>query len=153
MGFTPLQSAIAKGLTEIAQLLLDAGADVNAPAAPKCGRTALQAAVEAGNIQFVQLLLDAGADAAAKGGYLGIAMTLLEAGADVNEPPPADGGRTTLQEAAMNGRIDMVQLLLNAGIDRRGGKQLWFETAIELAREFGHFAIVDLLEKHLGSWR
>jgi ankyrin repeat protein len=118
------------GRLDMTQLILDAGADVGAPPSPKEGITALQAA--------------------AKRGYLGIAMKLLEAGADVNEPPPPDGGRTALQEAAMNGRIYMVQLLLNAGIDQSGDGEMWFHVAIRLAREFGNFAVADLLENHVG---
>ncbi|KAL3462774.1 ankyrin repeat-containing domain protein [Aspergillus heterothallicus] len=160
---TPLQLALLCQKSEIVRLLLDAGADLNAPAQRKRGRTALQAAVEDGNIDLVQQFLDAGADvhgapaledgttalqSAARQGLLGIAIKLLQAGADVNEPPPPGGGRTALQEAAMHGRLDMVQLLLNGGIDRRGMRELWFQTAIALALDFGHFAIAEMLSTH-----
>ena len=39
---------------------------------------------------------------------------LLKAGADVNASPAVTSGRTALEEAE-HGRLDLVQLLLNAG--------------------------------------
>jgi ankyrin repeat protein len=44
------------------QLLLDASADVNAPAAGIGGITALRAAAEEGNFELVRLFLDIDAD-------------------------------------------------------------------------------------------
>jgi ankyrin repeat protein len=41
---------------------------------------------------------------------------LLKAGADVNASPAYIEGRTALEGAAENGRLDLVQLLLNAGV-------------------------------------
>jgi hypothetical protein len=58
---TALQVSAIKGYVGIAKMLLDAGADVNAPAALEYGRTALEGAAEHGRIDMVQLLLNAGA--------------------------------------------------------------------------------------------
>jgi ankyrin repeat protein len=46
---------------QIVQLLLESGADFNAPGDGDHGRTALRAAAENDNVQMVQLLLDSGA--------------------------------------------------------------------------------------------
>lgn len=64
---TPLQHAVELGNMEIFNLLLEHGADVNAPAADDGGVTALQ-------IAAIQ-------------GYIGIARRLLDLGADVNQEP------------------------------------------------------------------
>lgn len=52
---------------------------------------------------------------AAIGGYVGIALLLLEKGADVNAPAAKFHGRTALEGAVEHGRIDMLKLLHNAG--------------------------------------
>jgi ankyrin repeat protein len=53
---------VINGFFEIAIVLLDAGADVNAPGSCINGRTALEGAAERGRIDIVQWLLNAGAD-------------------------------------------------------------------------------------------
>lgn len=62
-----MQHAVELGNMEIFNLLLEHGADVNAPAADDGGVTALQ-------IAAIQ-------------GYIGIARRLLDLGADVNQEP------------------------------------------------------------------
>ncbi|THX83522.1 hypothetical protein D6D04_02950, partial [Aureobasidium pullulans] len=87
------------GHERIAQMLLDKGADINAPGGHY--GNALQAASVGGYDKIVQLLLDKGADVTAQGGQYGnalqaasyygygkIVQTLLDKGADVN----AEGG-------------------------------------------------------------
>ncbi|KAI1357142.1 Clr5 domain-containing protein, partial [Xylaria arbuscula] len=56
---TALQYISGKGDIEVAEVLLAAGANVNAPPADWNSRTALQAAAESGNIELVQVLLSA----------------------------------------------------------------------------------------------
>lgn len=56
----PLNSAVAAQATDIARLLIAAGADVDAR--QEGGITPLQAAAHAGNAELVELLLQAGAD-------------------------------------------------------------------------------------------
>ncbi|KAI9849788.1 MAG: hypothetical protein M1838_006254 [Thelocarpon superellum] len=89
--------ACQRGLLECVELLLAKNADVNAAASRVAGVTALQAA--------------------AIGGYVAIAMRLLDAGADVNAPAAKFEGRTAIEGAAEHGRLDMVVLLLNAGAE------------------------------------
>ena len=64
---TPLIVAVEMGSIQIAQRLLEAGADVNAHNEPKIGDTALHRAAENGTLEMVQLLLQAGANPIIKG--------------------------------------------------------------------------------------
>jgi ankyrin repeat protein len=131
MPHTPLQMASRDGSKEIVELLLELGAEVNAPPAKNFGATA---------VQF-----------AAIKGLLGIAHLLLEYGADVNAPPAEVGGRTALEGAAEHGRIDMVQLLLNAGANIfQEGEEAQYESAIRRASQNGHHAVRRLLESYRG---
>lgn len=59
-GFTPLHFAAREGQLEVARLLLDAGADVNAPAAD--GKSPLNLAIYNGHYTLAELLIDRSAD-------------------------------------------------------------------------------------------
>lgn len=163
---TALQAAIATRYfdLEVVHLLLDNGADLNAPA-PKgrSTRTALQAAIETANsMEIIQLLLSRGADVnalagpirgatalqvAAIKGYVGLAVQLLSAGADVNAPSSYEG-RTALEGAAELGRLDMVQVLLNAGGGYDKSRAEDYGTALSLAKSQGFIAVHDLIKAH-----
>ncbi|KAH6975725.1 ankyrin repeat-containing domain protein, partial [Ilyonectria destructans] len=127
-GLYPIQAAAMYGRNEIAQLLVDAHADVNAPADGQYFCTALEWAV---HIEFhlwssgkeeelVRILLNAGARIEDKGALLleaicanlfNFALELLEDGIDANASSPA------LMEAARVGNMELVRLLLNCGAD------------------------------------
>jgi hypothetical protein len=94
---TPLICVIQGGNSELAQLLIHFGADVNAPPAGGYCQTALQAAAEKGNIELVRIL--------------------LHAGADVNAPPAEDSGATALQICVISGFFEIAIVLLDAGAD------------------------------------
>jgi ankyrin repeat protein len=69
--------------------------------------------------------------------------------ADVNAPEARKEGYTALQGAARCGRIDMIKLILNAGVDitsKLGCDQL--ERALEYAVAYGHNAAAKFLECH-----
>jgi ankyrin repeat protein len=130
MPHTPLQMASRDGSKEIAELLLEHGADVNAPPAREFSATALQfAAIK---------------------GLLGIAYLLLQYDANVNAPAAEVEGRTALEGAAEHGRIDIVQLLLNSGANIFQDGQEQFDNAVRRASGNGHHAVRRLLESYHG---
>ena len=117
---SPLYFAAQRGHVKVVELLLEAGAEVNA--VTRFG-TALQIAARGNRIQIVEVLLENGADPnipggpemkmplhdAAERGALEAARVLLENGADVN-------GRTSMLHppihlAAFKGKDDLVALL------------------------------------------
>ena len=159
-----LHAAIKAKSLEVVKLLIQRGADVNLPATAGRKRTPLQLAAETGDYDIVLRLINNGArindtptreaggtplQLAAINGFLGTAWLLLEFGADVNAAPSQVNGRTALEGAAEYGRIDMVQLLHNVGVDIEGPRGLRNGLAIQLARENGHLATVELLESFL----
>lgn len=153
--------AIAEKNFDLINLLIDAGAMVNAPAGDGIWFTPLQAAANGGSLELVRKLRELGADVnappaeqfgatalqlAAMRGYIGIARYLLDEGADVNAPPAKISGRTALEVAAEQGRIDMIQFLLNAGakIHGPGGEQ--YSRALSFASRNGKRAARRYLE-------
>lgn len=92
---TALQHAVDKESTEMAILLVNSGANVNAPAGIDSGATALQIASIQGSIPMVTYLINRGANPFA--------------------PGAVKHGRTAVQGAAEHGRKDVVELLLAHG--------------------------------------
>ena len=149
----PLHNAILRNRTEIAVLLLDAGADVNAP--DRSQRTPLHLAVERNNLAVLQALLARKAKpnerdkigwtplhhAAAKD-RVEIARALLQGGADVNTL--SERGGTALHEAAASGRAEMVKLLLEAKVDPTVVSKMGV-TALDIAREYKNGAAIAIL--------
>lgn len=150
--FSAILTAVETGSIGMAQLLIDAGANINQPTTLEIRRTPLQLAAHMGDFEMVQYLLNKGAEVnaepadylgatalqlAAVGGYIGVAKLLLENGADPNAAPCKHDGRTALEGAAEHGRIDMLKFLVNAGarID-----QPQYGRAKELAAGNGHMA-------------
>jgi len=96
-GFTLLQLSASRGFVEVGRVLLDYGADVNAPPVPSSRDTALTLASEKGLVQLVDLLLKRGAQVdmknkngnsalwlAANGGHLRVVQLLYKAKADID---------------------------------------------------------------------
>ncbi|KAK3902110.1 ankyrin repeat-containing domain protein [Staphylotrichum tortipilum] len=163
----PIQTAARRQDSEMVEFLLSRNADINAPARPNGGqpRTPLQLAAERGQGDMVRMLLDRGADineasaptrgrtalqAAASGlegsPHMEVVEFLLDKGADINAAP---SGRYAIEGAAEHGRLDMVQLLLNAGARGNVRDGTGFAFAITLANGEGHFAIAE----HAGECR
>ena len=126
-GTTPLHQAVFADHTEIAQMLLRAGA--NATVGDRYGVTPLFLACLNGNATLVQQLLDKGADA--------------------NAVDPA--GETALMAASRTGVPAAVQVLLERGarVDARDPE--FQQTALMLAVRENHAAAVDLLIRHGAS--
>jgi ankyrin repeat protein len=126
-GFTPLHLAAFFGHADVAEILVRAGAAVNAESENGARLAPLNSAA-------------AGRDAQAA---LAIALLLLGHGADPNHTQT--GGYTPLHSAAANGNTELVHALLNSGADRnrRSADGL---TASAFARQRGHKQIAGILE-------
>ncbi|KAK0636444.1 ankyrin repeat-containing domain protein, partial [Bombardia bombarda] len=127
---TPLQKAVETGNLELVNVLLNAGADVNAPAARARGGTALQLAAICG--------------------FLEIADILVEAGANINASPGEVDGRTALEGAAEHGRIDMLHFLLQKGAEIDKDQRKHYQRAIKYALSCGHNAAANVWYTHSG---
>uniref|UniRef100_A0A670J4U2 Ankyrin repeat and KH domain containing 1 n=1 Tax=Podarcis muralis TaxID=64176 RepID=A0A670J4U2_PODMU len=122
-GLTPLMEAASGGYAEVGRVLLDKGADVNAPPVPSSRDTALTIAADKGHYKFCELLINRGAHIdvrnkkgntplwlAANGGHLDVVQLLVQAGADVDG---ADNRKITpLMSAFRKGHVRVVQFLV-----------------------------------------
>ncbi|KAI1736049.1 hypothetical protein F4680DRAFT_271001 [Xylaria scruposa] len=162
---TPLQAAACVGSLDLAQFLIQRGADVNRPGKGFYGETALQRACSKfpQNIDLIKLLITSGADvnappapqwgrtafqAAAMDGNFEVALLLLDHGADVNASPSTSGGYCALDGAAYCGKLDMVQFLLQLGALSHYGGESGYKGAIRNAEIRRHSAIVDTIRQH-----
>jgi ankyrin repeat protein len=122
VGWTPLMTAIYKGNAEIVEILLKAGAKVDAD---NCvGWPPLHCAVEHGRTEIMEILLKDGAK-----------VDTID-----------NGGRTPLHYAARNGNAEIVEILLKAGakvdaIDKKG------KTPLHRAARYADAKIVEILLK------
>ena len=161
---TAFLAAIDTQILSTVELFIRYGADVNFPTRLRVKRTPLQRAAELGNLDIVDMLVNRGADvnasaAASRGGtalqlaaagcHVSVACRLLSLGADVNTPGSTINGKTALEAAAEQGRLDMVQILFNAGAGSKGSDKGQITNAIALANGNGHFGVCELLERHL----
>ncbi|KAM7210792.1 hypothetical protein V8F06_013817 [Rhypophila decipiens] len=130
--YTPLEVAAKACNTEVADVLLKAGADTNHPPTRDSGATPLQWAVIHNHMVLVRKLLDAGAD--------------------VNAQCSVVDGRTALEGAAEHGHLDMLYLLLTNGalVDGEVGRRQYIR-AVMYAENEGHMAAANLLREH-GGW-
>ena len=125
-GWTPLHLAAFFGWAELANALIDRGADVNSRSTNSMKNTPLHAAAAGGSVPLLELLLKRGAHpnasqeggwtalhAAAQAGNRAMAETLLAHGADVNQR--ADNNQSPLDMALLKGHQDLVELLEQLG--------------------------------------
>lgn len=161
---TPLQSAVWMKHDDIVKLLLQRGADVNAPANENGGQTALQIAASQNNHAMVKLLVSHKADVngmpspvrgrsalqeAASRGFVQLTQYLLDCGADPNLPAARLGGFTALQGAAIEGKLRIVIMLLQAGAHVNAAPAIeQGRSATEGAAENGRLDTLHLLLKH-----
>ena len=120
-----LCSAVYYANEEIAQILIDGGADFDSTCGEYDGRTPLGIAVFYGQEELVQILINAGANANAdpinilcSAVYYGrgeIAQILIDGDADVNAECQGYRYETPLGIAVYYGREELVQILIDAG--------------------------------------
>lgn len=159
---TVFQTAVKKGNIDLIELLLNAGADMEAYSPTDAPRTALQYAAQRGNTVVVRFLLERGANcnapaadlmgatalqAAAIGGNLQITLMLLKAGANINAPAARIHGRSALEAAAEHGRLDILSLFLKNDTDTDGLESRCRDAAMLAERE-GHVYISRMLRAY-----
>lgn len=123
-GWTPLHLAAFFAQPAVADVLLEAGADVHARARNGTTNTPLHAGAAGRNLDVVRMLVEHGADVNAR----------------------QEGGFTALHSAALNGDVEMARFLISHGADvqaRAGNNQ----NAMDLALTKGHQAMVNLLDE------
>uniref|UniRef100_A0A8C3ML47 Uncharacterized protein n=1 Tax=Geospiza parvula TaxID=87175 RepID=A0A8C3ML47_GEOPR len=149
-GLTPLMEAASGGYAEVGRVLLDKGADVNAPPVPSSRDTALTIAADKGHYKFCELLINRGAHIdvrnkkgntplwlAANGGHYDVVQLLVQAGADVDA---ADNRKITpLMSAFRKGHVKVVQFLVK--------EVNQFPSDIECMRYIATITDKDLLKK------
>lgn len=151
-GWTPLMFAVDSSRYDAVELLLDAGADVEAIA---IGTTPLDIAVGRRDFEMMRLLLEHGARPGPSRGYrldplstavgendTALVRMLIARGAQVDGRDPA--GRTPLMTAAERGAAEAFRVLLKAGADP-GARAANGWTAARYAMANGHEAIAAQL--------
>jgi uncharacterized protein len=126
-GFGPLGLACFFGHEPVARMLLAGGARVDRPSSNGMAVMPLHSAAAARSVPIVRLLLAGGAPVNARQGL-------------------GEGGFTPLMEAALNGQVEMVELLMRHGADPfmkdDDGK-----SAADHARDRGHTALAARLAR------
>jgi len=153
-GTTALEHAVKNANREMVQLLLSAGAKVNAKNAE--GETVLMMLDDDATSDLVWDLLNAGADVNLKNDSGATALmqlavsnnleglkTLLDAGAEVNTKDKE--GRTALMLAASEGLVNNVRALVLAGADINAIDEDDMN-ALDMAAENDHLAVVRFLK-------
>jgi ankyrin repeat protein len=166
---TPLHVACRKGYIDIAQILLNAGADVNSRTT--WNKTPLHRAMDGPHQEVVALLISWGADANVRDrglrtplhpflsfrqdntgatatkmeDYKRAVAVLLSHGADVNAKTKE--GYTPLMSAAWSQSTAVVEMLLLAGADPNAEAKDGI-TALSIARASGQNEIAEVLMQH-----
>ena len=150
---TPLDRAVSAGFRDIAELLIENGADCGK--ADKNGFTPLHTSAKQGYIDIAKLLIENGADCermdkngftplhrSAKQGHIDIVKLLIENGADCEKADKTDF--TPLATSAEQGYIDIVKLLIENDADCQMVDEDGI-TPLHASAEQGHIDIVTLL--------
>lgn len=151
--YTLLMKAAWNRQEEIARLLLDAGAKVNA--ADSNGQTALMLAATQGSLPLVEMFIDAGADLEPRnaysfdaftigvsGGHIDIARRMLKAKADIES---STHGLTPLMFAVSITNEEMMRFLVDNGANVNAGVRTGMQTPLNLAGMTGNVEAVRIL--------
>ncbi|KAL0275144.1 UNVERIFIED_CONTAM: hypothetical protein PYX00_003100 [Menopon gallinae] len=128
-GLTPLMEAASGGYVEVGKVLIDKGADVNAPPVPSSRDTALTIAADKGHCRFVELLLTRNATVEVKN----------------------KKGNSPLWLAANGGHLNVVELLYNldADIDSEDNRKV---SCLMAAFRKGHVKVVKWMVNHVSQF-
>lgn len=152
---TPLHYAATRDRAEVAKLLLQHGAKLEAR--DRAGRTPLMNAVHSGNRRVAETLVKAGSDLrgaddrgwpilmlAVDSGSADTVKLLVDAGAEIDATNASKG--TSVMVAAAQNKPEILELLAGAGanLDLRDSAG-W--SALMLAAHYGYSAVVKLLTK------
>ena len=158
-GQTPLHCASKSGHTDIAALLVDLGADVNATDLWK--QSPLHAACTGKHLDTVRLLVQRGAEVnipdgnrkcplhiACENGEKKMTEILLQHNADVSAR--RDDGLTPFHIACENGHLEVAELLLQYHADINGSvrEDRYFFTVLHVACRDGSTDLVKFLLRH-----
>ena len=174
-----IQAAALRGDQDLISYLLQRGADIHQPANEEDGRTVLQAACDwfpppttdqTRKKNLIKFIVECGANvneppgvrfgrtalgALVSAGDIDNAVMLIGWGAEVNMCFCANfyymyGNRhSPLDIAAFEGRLDMVQFLLNAGGFSGYRGSTGYDGAMKTAQNAGKFAVADLIHKKI----
>lgn len=145
-----------KNAVEVAKLLLDAGADVDAPNWPDgpagpgttLGEvaTSVHTAQAGVQIPLMQTLLDYGASVdGIAGGWNPLLAALHNGRSEAAEFLAAQGARLDLEGAAGVGRLDVVKTFLNDGGSLTNATKTQMESGFWWACEYGRNEVVEFL--------
>ena len=123
-GFSPLGFAVFFAQPEAVKLLIDAGAEVNAPSRESMKVTPLASAAAAKQTEIARLLIARGANVNAR----------------------AASGHIPLHEASANGNVELVKLLIEKGADVNA-KTDDGKTPLDFAVEHQQPEVIALLKK------
>jgi len=157
---TPLHYAAARNSADIAKVLIDAGANLEAEAAASQKRAhPLHSAALANAVRAAELLISRGAQVdaldaedstplsvAASNGNADVAEVLLKAGAN----PLAENSEydTPIHVAAMWGRLNVVQVLVSHGVNINIKHKDYGYTPLWAATKWDRPDVVDFLLAH-----
>ncbi|XP_069971696.1 poly [ADP-ribose] polymerase tankyrase-2-like isoform X2 [Penaeus vannamei] len=150
-----LHEAAEEGREEVVEILVEAGADVNAKGSE--GRTPLHEASSSGQEGVAEILTANGADLNAKtddgstplylaslNGHVAVVETLARKGADLDEKKSE--GFAPLHRAAQYGHVEVIKLLATKGADLNV-KNIWGVTPAHSAAYFGQMTALEVLER------
>ncbi len=152
-GWTPLHAAARSGYCDIAELLLEFGAILDAPNLNQ--ETPLHVACRNGKLDVSRLLVNYGSDInfpnalgfaplhlASRFGHVEAAELLLDRGSNVNAQEMRR--QTPLHYASLYGHLDFARLLIDRGGDVNAHDAYGW-TALHFASTLGHLHVAKLL--------
>lgn len=144
-GRTPLLWATYNGNKDILELLISHGADINAK--DKYEFTPLHKAAYDGNKELAKLLLDNKANILASQNMRAIASATAGATPDMVNDIDEDGF-TSLHHAVAEGHKEIIELLLEHGINKNG-KDNAGRTAVVIAEQLAYLDIKETIDNYV----